>query len=100
MRNDKKTFSHLSLQDAKSIKPILDAISKGLTKGEMVFKNEDDEIVLNPDGLLRLKISASKTDNRHKVNVKISWEVAEEEPNKNNSLSVSSRNTDKSKAGA
>lgn len=91
MRNDKKTFTHLSLQDAKSIKPILDAISKGLSKGELVFKNEEDEIVLNPDGLLRLKVSASKAENRHKVNVKISWEIAEEEPNKKNPLTISSQ---------
>jgi len=98
MSNDKKSFTHLSLQDAKSIKPILDAISKGLNKGEMVFKNEQDEIVLNPDGLLRLKISASKADNRHKVNVKISWEVAEDKPDKKNSLSInSSGNREKTK---
>jgi len=96
MRNDKKRFSHLSLQDAQSIKPILDAISKGLSKGEMVFKDENDEIVLSPDGLLRLKVSASKSESRHTVNVKISWEVAQEEPDKKNNLSISSNNSKKS----
>ncbi len=90
MYDDKKTFSHLSLQDPQSIKNILDAVSKGLTKGEMVFKDEDNEIVLTPDGLLRLKVSASKTEHHHKLNIKISWEVTDDSPQQKNSLSVSS----------
>ena len=88
MRNDKKTFTHLSLQDAKSIKPILEAISKGLNKGELRFKNDDDEITLKPDGLLRLKVSASKSVNRNKLNIKISWETADSTSDRADSLEI------------
>ena len=92
MQSDKNKFTHLSLQDAKSIKPILNAINKGLNQGEMVFKNSDDEIILSPEGLLRLKISASKTSTRHKLDIKISWDVAEQQMDDKDSLSISSSN--------
>ena len=94
MRQDNK-FSHLSLQSAQSIKPILDAITKGLARGEMKFSDEDDEIVLNPEGLLRLKISASRSENVQKVNLKISWYVEEPKLGKKKLLSVASKGTAK-----
>lgn len=75
MRQTKKTFSHLSLQDAKSIQPLLKAIEKGIAKGEMVFSDEDDEIILKPEGLLRFKVKASESETKHQLNIKISWNI-------------------------
>lgn len=91
MRQDKKIFSHLSMQDAKSIEPILTAISKGLAKGELKFSDEDDEIILNPEGLLKLKVSASKSESIHKLNLKVSWYVEDVELDKKKPLKVSSK---------
>lgn len=88
MRKDKKMFSHLSLQNAKSIDPILAAISKGLAKGELKFSDEDDEVILSPEGLLRLKVSASKSESVHKLNIKISWHVSEPDLDKKKPLLV------------
>jgi amphi-Trp domain-containing protein len=90
MRKDKKMFSHLSLQNAKSIDPILAAISKGLAKGELKFSDDDDDVILSPEGLLRLKVSASKSESVHKVNIKISWHVSEPDLDKKKPLSVTS----------
>jgi len=90
MRRDKNTFRHDSLQDTKSISKVLDSITEGLAKGKLVFSDEDDKIILNPDGLLELKVTASQEDNRQKVNVRISWQVESKTKNNKKSLTVSS----------
>jgi amphi-Trp domain-containing protein len=95
MRQEKNIFSHLSMQNAKSIEPILAAIGKGLTKGELKFSDEDDEIILNPEGLLKLKVSATKSDSIHKLNLKVSWYVADTDLDKKKPLSVSSQKSKK-----
>ncbi len=90
MRRDKNTFRHDSLQDTKSISKILDSITEGLAKGKLVFSDEDDKIVLRPDGLLELKVTASQEDNRQKINVKISWQVESKTKINKKSLKISS----------
>ncbi len=90
MRRDKNTFRHDSLQDTKSISKVLDSITEGLAKGKLVFSDEDDKIILNPDGLLELKVTASQEDNRQRVNVRISWQVESKTKNNKKSLTVSS----------
>lgn len=90
MRRDKNTFRHDSLQDAKSISKILDSITEGLAKGKLVFSDEDDKIVLSPDGLLELKVTASQEDNRQRINVRISWQVESKTKINKKSLTISS----------
>ncbi len=92
MRQNKKSFSHLSLQDAKSIQPILKAIEKGIANGKMTFSDEDDEIILKPEGLLRLKVSASESETRHQLNIKISWNIDDPKLDDKSILSISSGN--------
>ena len=92
MRQNKKSFSHLSLQDAKSIQPILKAIEKGIATGKMTFSDEDDEIILKPEGLLRLKVSASESETRHQLNIKISWNIDDPKLDDKSILSISSGN--------
>ena len=75
MRQNKKTFSHLSLQDAKSIQPILKSIEKGIANGKITFSDEDGEIILKPEGLLRFKVSASESETKHQLKIKISWNI-------------------------
>lgn len=90
MRRDKNTFRHDSLQDTKSISKILDSITEGLAKGKLVFSDEDDKIVLSPDGLLELKVTASQEDNRQRINVRISWQVESKTKINKKSLTISS----------
>lgn len=77
MRKSKKSFRHESLQDTKSISDILQAITKSIAKGKVVFSDEDDKIVMEPEGLLHLKVTASQEDSRQRINVRISWQVEE-----------------------
>ena len=88
MRSRKKSFRHQSLQDEKSIQDILKAITSGLAKGKITFSDEDEKIVMRPEGLLDLKVTASQEDNRNRFNIRISWQVDDSGEKKKKSLSV------------
>ena len=88
MRNGKKNFRHQSLQDDKSIQAILKAITSGIAKGKITFSDEDDKIVMRPEGLLDLKVTAAQEDNRNRFNIRISWQVDDNSEKKKKSLSV------------
>ena len=89
MRQGKKGFRHESLQDVASIKKILKALTHGLEKGKVVFSDEDDEIVMEPKGLLHLKLGATQDENRHRINLRITWQVEDEQVKKKKTISVS-----------
>ena len=59
-----------------------------IAKGKVVFSDEDDRIVMEPEGLLQLKVTASQEDNRQRINVRISWQVEEDSNKKKRVLSV------------
>ena len=88
MRNGKKSFRHQSLQDEKSIQGILQAITSGIAKGKITFSDEDEKIVMRPEGLLELKVTANQEDNRNRFNIRISWQVEDDGEKKGKSLSV------------
>ena len=88
MRNGKRSFRHQSLQDEKSIQDILKAISSGIAKGKITFSDEDEKIVMRPEGLLELKVTAAQEDNRNRFNIRVSWQVEDDSEKKKKSLSV------------
>ena len=88
MRNGKSSFRHQSLQDEKSIQDILKAISSGIAKGKITFSDEDEKIVMRPEGLLELKVTAAQEDNRNRFNIRISWQTEDDAVNKKKRLSV------------
>lgn len=75
MQESKNSFRHESLQDAKTIQELLKAITKGIAKGRLVLSDEDGEIVMEPEGLLNLKVTASQDDARHRLNLRITWQA-------------------------
>ncbi len=66
-------FRHDSLQDRKTVKALIDAIGKGLAKGELTLSDDDNELVLAPEGLLTLRIRAERNDGQCKVDFRVSW---------------------------
>jgi amphi-Trp domain-containing protein len=88
MRSRKKSFRHQSLQDEKSIQDILQSITSGIAKGKITFSDEDEKIVMRPEGLLDLKVTASQEENRNRFNIRISWQVDDSREKKKKSLSV------------
>jgi len=77
MRQSKNNFRHESLQDTKTIQEILKSITKGIAKGKLSFSDEDGEIVMEPEGLLNLKVTASQDESRHRLNIRITWQAEE-----------------------
>ena len=75
MRQGKNSFRHESLQDQESIQKILEAITRGIASGKVTFSDEDDKMVMQPEGLLQLKLTASQEDNRQRINIRVSWQV-------------------------
>jgi amphi-Trp domain-containing protein len=88
MRSGKRSFRHQSLQDEKSIQDILKSISNGIAKGKITFSDEDEKIVMRPEGLLDLKLTATQEDNLNRFTLRISWQVEDDGVRKKKSLAV------------
>ena len=91
MSQEKNSFRHESLQDAKTIEEILNSITKGLAKGKLTFSDENDEMTLEPEGLLHFKLTAERNDNRHKLNIRVSWHVEDKFLKQKKNLTVSTK---------
>lgn len=91
MRHGKSSFRHDSIQDSQTIRAILKSITSGLAEGKLKFSDGDDEIVMHPQGLLNLKLTATQEDDRQRVNIRLTWQVEEQTPKKNKVLSVSAK---------
>jgi amphi-Trp domain-containing protein len=57
MQNGDGSFRHESLQSRKSIKALLEAVTKGIGKGELTLSDGDEEIVLEPGGLITVRVA-------------------------------------------
>lgn len=90
MRQAKKKFNHESMQDTKSIKGILKSITKGLSKGTIVLSDEHDDLILEPKGLLTLKVAAVQDSDQSSINLRIQWQTPKI-MSKNRKLLVSSK---------
>jgi amphi-Trp domain-containing protein len=72
-------FKHQSLQDKESIQSMLKSICKAMSKGELTFSDQNGEIILEPTGLLDLKIKASKQDSLQQLDLTISWKTEDKQ---------------------
>ncbi len=91
MRQGKKNFRHESLQDRDSIQAILKAITQGVAKGRLTLSDEEGEMVLHPDGLLQLKVTATQDTDRHRLNLRITWQAEESRLKSGKTLKVKSK---------
>lgn len=73
MMERKGRFRHQSLQDKKSIQRMLDAVKRGITKGELEFGDDTGEIVLEPKGLMTLRVTATVEDDQSRLDLRITW---------------------------
>ena len=90
MKRGKLSFRHESLQDAKTIKGILKALTDGMASCKLSFSDADDSIELQPAGLMNLKITARQEDNLNRVNIRITWQ-SEDKASGNKSIKVKCR---------
>jgi len=91
MRQGKKSFRHESLQDAAAIQEIMAAISDGIASGRVTFSDSDDRIVMRPEGLLHMKVTASQEEDRDRISIRVSWQVEDKRGKRKKPLRVSSK---------
>ena len=66
-------FEYESYQDAESIAVYLKALMDGFRNKRIVFSSSDREIVLQPDDLLKLEVTAGTRADRGKITLRVSW---------------------------
>ncbi|MBL4847192.1 MAG: amphi-Trp domain-containing protein [Planctomycetes bacterium] len=69
----KNSFEHESLQDRESIVAYLEALTAGLRAGQVRISQGDQELILEPEGLLTLGIRAVRKRDRTRLDLRISW---------------------------
>ncbi|MEM8632404.1 MAG: amphi-Trp domain-containing protein [Pseudomonadota bacterium] len=88
MAGSESKFRHDTLENRKTIRAYLDALAKGIGKGEVSFSNDDGKLVLHPEDLLTLVIKAERADGACKMDLRISWTETPKEPKKKGNLKV------------
>jgi amphi-Trp domain-containing protein len=76
-------FKHETLQDNQAIIDYLKVLTEGFESGELVFRNEKEQILLQPHSMIQLEVKAKKKDRKVKMSLKMSWteEISAEEDN-------------------
>ena len=91
MAERKSSFRHDSLQDSQAIQAILKSICNGLEKGKITFSDEDDSIIMRPEGLLDLKVTATQEPRKNRISIRIAWQADDADRKKKKKLSVSTK---------
>lgn len=82
-------FKHESLQDAESIIKYLEALILGFSNGAIRFSYDDNEFLINPQGLVNLEVEAKRKSEDVKLSLKFKWsERKKPEDGKNEPLSI------------
>ncbi|WP_158972028.1 amphi-Trp domain-containing protein [Chachezhania sediminis] len=73
MKQAEGKFRHQSVQDRKTIKVLLEAVTKGVAKGELTFSDEDGSFTLQPEGLMTIRIRGEKNDGACRFDISVAW---------------------------
>jgi amphi-Trp domain-containing protein len=74
-KDKNQDFEHDSLQDSDSIGAYLESLSQGFSSGRLSFSSGQDDLVVEPKGLLNLAVKARKKSDRVKISIKVSWKT-------------------------
>lgn len=73
MAKEQKSFRHESLQDRRSIISYLQAILDGFENGKLTFQQEQDEVTLEPEGLMNFELRANRKRNTSDLALRFTW---------------------------
>ena len=68
-----KDFHHESMEDRESIIKYLKTLSDGFLQGRIEFRSGQDNIVLEPTGLIQIEIKVKHHNRKSKLSVKFVW---------------------------
>ena len=66
-------FDYENEEELAMIRGHIDAILEGLENNRLVFKTSKEDIILHPEGLLKIKIKAEKKGKECKLIVRLAW---------------------------
>ena len=66
-------FKHESYQDTNTITDDIKSLKEGLEKGVIVLGNANQQIELEPKGLIKTEIKAKKKGDSSRLTLRISW---------------------------
>ena len=87
----KQSFRHESLQDRKTIRKLLEAVTDGIQQGELRFDDGEGAIQMCPKELLHLKVSAVKDGGNNRVTLRIQWHDASEKEMRGKKLTINEK---------
>ncbi|RLL51894.1 amphi-Trp domain-containing protein [Mariprofundus sp. EBB-1] len=99
MQQSKKVFHHESLEDTKSLRSLMQAVTDGLESGELSFSDDSDEIIMIPKGLLHFKLAAAQEEGRNRINIRVTWHDDVDTKPAKKSLAIRSKQKEKRKGG-
>lgn len=88
MTKHTNNFEHESLQDKEAIVSYLKALTKGIEKGEVLFSDDEESILLRPNKISRLRIRASQSKKEQSLRIKLSWLSGVEDSSENSPLFI------------
>lgn len=66
-------FRHEAFHSPRETADVLKALTAAFAKGHLVLEDGDDQMTLDPQGLVRLKLSAEQEDGHNKLTIRLSW---------------------------
>jgi len=70
---ERKRFTYESVEDVESVIKYLQVLRQGFLDGNMTFAHRDQDIVLQPQGLLDFALEASSKGKAHSLKLKVRW---------------------------
>ena len=74
-----KEFKHQTQKDIKAVVNYLQDLAAGFENGEFDLNNEDEQILLRPDGAISLSIRSKVKDDGGKLNIELKWKESKKE---------------------
>ncbi len=75
----KNEFKHESIQDTESIVSYLQALCEGFQNKRLVLSSDEEQIVLEPQGLLKLAVRVKRKSGQNKFSFSLDWTESPEE---------------------
>ncbi len=73
MAREEQSFKYESLQDKDSVVQYLRDILSGFENGHLELGNKRDRFFIEPEGLIKLDVKASRKQSKTKLTLQLSW---------------------------
>ncbi len=70
---EEKNFHHESVEDKDSIVKYLQTLAEGFRKKRLEFRSGQEEIILEPSGLIQVEIKVKSRGRKSKISLKFAW---------------------------